>query len=195
MSPSVHVVTKASFPLCTVLAALSTASLSPSSPSISPPTAPANILSSSWNGISQSFLACTSDSLSRPPLVLTTRVRLRSRTALSHLSTMHFMTCRSSHGESRKGANTGTYPAMAYPLSMVGRLLKLATSTTPAKSTPSLANSSAVADATAVPRLWPSRTMRLAGMSATSMAQLMAVAASRISPFSVGEPVLRPKPR
>jgi hypothetical protein len=46
-----------------------------------------------------------------------------------------------------------------------------------------------------VPRLWPTRTMREGGMPAVCTAQLMAASASRMSPCSVGLPVLRPKPR
>ena len=37
--------------------------------------------------------------------------------------------------------------------------------------------------------------MRLAGTPATLTAQLTAVTASMMSPFSEGEPVLRPNPR
>ena len=58
-----------------------------------------------------------------------------------------------------------------------------------------LAKCSATALATAVPRLWPSSTMREEGILATSRAQLTAAMPSAIRPASLGSPLEEPKPR
>ena len=58
-----------------------------------------------------------------------------------------------------------------------------------------LAKCNATAEVTAVPRLWPSKTIRDGGILATSMAQFTAATPSAMRPASLGSPVELPKPR